>query len=114
MKKLILVFLFFTLIISCEKTEKVCDCVNPIEDLAWLNELKSSFTNCYCEMSIFQASYEEHTVFYVAMTDGLCDGYYPIILLDCNGEKLKTYEPNDPALSSEISNREVISRCKSE
>jgi hypothetical protein len=112
MKRIIIVFIFFTLIIGCEKNEKTCNSENPIEELGWLKELKSSFTNCICEMSIIQATYREQTVFYSSMTDPLCDGYYPVILLDCNGTQVKTYEPNDPALATEISNREVLYRCK--
>jgi hypothetical protein len=112
MKKIIVLFVFFSLILSCEKTDRVCNSENPLEDLVWLKELKSSFTNCICEMSILQASYKGQTVYYSAMTDPLCDGYYPVILLDCSGAAVKTLEPNDPAVANEISNREVIYRCK--
>ena len=113
MKKLILIFAAIVLIMSCEKHDNTCDCDDPLEDLAFLSEIKSSFTNCTCQMAIFQATYNKQTVFYATMNDPVCDGYYPIVLLDCNGNSLKVYEPPlGDTFSSEVTDRKELYTCK--
>jgi hypothetical protein len=103
------------LILSCEKRDITCNCDNQPEDLAWFKELKSSFTNCSCRMSIIQATYKKQTVFYATMNDPLCDGYFPIVLLDCNGAGIKTYEPPlGEIFNREVTNRKEIYSCKTE
>ena len=112
MKKSLLIFVTFILILSCEKVDKVCNCSNPLEDLPWLKELKTSFTNCTCQMSIFQATYNKQTVFYSIMNDPLCNGYQQINLFDCSGIALKTYNTTDQAFGNEVTNKKVIYICK--
>ena len=112
MKKFCFILVSLILLLSCEKSDNTCNCNNPIEDLTWLKEFKNSLTNCFCEMSIIQAAYNKQTVFYTAMTDPLCDGLYPVVLLDCNGKSVKSYEPGDQALLNEVSNMKVLYRCK--
>jgi hypothetical protein len=112
MKKVSLIFVMFIVLLSCEKTDKICNCNTPIEDLPWLKQLKSSITNCTCQISVFQATHKKQTAFYMIMNDPLCDGYQQIVLLDCNGNNIKSYMPNDQAFSSEVTNREVIFTCK--
>jgi hypothetical protein len=112
MKKASLLFIFINLIISCEKYDNTCNCENPLEDIAWLKELKNSMTNCYCERSIFQATYNKQTVFYTVMTDPVCDGVINISLADCNGNILKTYTALDETFTNEVTERKVLYRCK--
>jgi hypothetical protein len=114
MKKLIMVFVTIVLIMSCEKRDITCKCDNPSDDLAWLKELKSSFTNCSCRMAIIQATYNKQTVFYTIMNDPLCDGYFPIELRECSGTVIKTYEPPlGEIFSKEVTNRKEIYSCQS-
>jgi hypothetical protein len=113
MKKVTLLFFAIILIMSCEKYNNTCDCKNPLEDLAWLNDLKNSLTNCYCEVSIFQATYNKQTVFYSSMTDPRCNGVINIAITDCNGSVLKTYTAIDDTFTNEVINRKVIYTCKS-
>ena len=112
MKKIFLIFVTFILILSCEKNDKVCNCNNPLEDLPWLKELKASFTNCTCQISIIQATYSKQTVFYPIMNDPLCNSYQQINLFDCSGNTLKTYTTTDQAFGSEVTNQKVIYTCK--
>jgi hypothetical protein len=112
MKKLSIIIVFLALLLSCEKNGNTCNCNDPLTDLAWLQEVKNSFTNCSCEMSIIQATYNKQTVFYSAMTDLLCDGYYPIVLRDCDGNFVKSYEPGDQAKDTEIAKMKILYRCK--
>jgi hypothetical protein len=113
MKRLIQVFSIIVQIMSCEKFENTCKCDNPLEDLSWLKDLKSSFTNCNCRMSIIQATYNTQTVFYPIMNDPVCDGYFPVSLIDCNGNHIKTYEPPlGETFGKEVTNRKEIYTCK--
>jgi hypothetical protein len=114
MKKLSFIFIVLIFLLSCEKNDNTCNCNDPLKDLAWLKELKNSLTNCSCEMSIIQATYNKQTVFYQAMTDPLCDGIFPIVLLDCNGATVKSYESANQVTDNEISDRKTLYRCKTE
>jgi hypothetical protein len=108
MKKSFLIFAIFILILSCEKVDKVCNCTNPLEDLSWLKETKSSFSNCTCQISIIQATYIKQAVFYTIMNDPLCNSFQQIILFDCSGNPLKTYTTTDEAFSSEVTNQKIL------
>jgi hypothetical protein len=112
MKKTTTCLALLLLIFSCEKSGNTCNCDNPLEDLAWLKEVKDSFTNCACEISIFQATYKEKTVFYTTVTDPLCNSFSPIVLIDCTGTAIKSFEPNTAPIGTEITNRTVLYRCK--
>jgi hypothetical protein len=112
MKKSLLIFVIFILILSCEKADKVCNCSNSPEDIPWLNELKASFSNCTCQISIIQATYRKQTVFYPIMNDPLCNSYQQINLVDCSGKSIKTYTTTDQAFGSDVTNRKIIYTCK--
>jgi hypothetical protein len=113
MKMSCLIFVILILIFSCEKRDIICNCNNPIDDLSWLKEIKASFTNCTCQMSIFQASYNKQTVFYYVMNDPRCNGIQQqISILDCTGAILKTYSQNDQIFGTEVTDRKVIYTCK--
>jgi len=113
MKRLILIFVTFVLIMSCEKNDKTCNCNNPLEDLVWLKELKLSYTNCTCKTSIIQASYNGKTVFYPIMNDPLCNSYQEIHLYDCTGTSIKVYlPPLDETFSNEVTDRKELYSCK--
>lgn len=112
MKKIIIFSAFLILIISCEKYDNTCKCTDPLTELTWLRYLKSSMTNCFCETSIIQATYLKQTVFYVANTDDLCDGFFTASLMDCSGALVKTYTDFN-AFASEVTDIKVLYRCKS-
>ena len=112
MKKSVLLFLITLLIISCEKYNNTCDCKDPLEDLKWLKDLKNSMTNCSCEISIFQATYNKQTVFYQSMTDPVCDDIINIAIADCTGKVLKTYTALYETFATEVTDRKVLYRCK--
>lgn len=112
MKKSLLIFVTFILILSCEKVDKVCNCSNPLEDLSWLKELKTSFTNCTCQMSIFQATYNKQTIFYSLMNDPLCNSFQQITLYDCSGNNINTFNSTDQVFDNKVTNKKVIYICK--
>lgn len=113
MKKSIAIFLFIFLLIGCEKYDNTCDCKNPLEDIGWLKDLKGSLTNCSCRVSIFQATYHNQTVFYSIMNDPLCNSFGAIILRDCNGNSITTYDPPiGESMTNEVKDPKVIYSCK--
>jgi hypothetical protein len=111
-KKLTFTVVSLSLLLSCEKNDNTCNCNDPLKELAWLQEVKTSLTNCFCEMSIIQATYNKQTVFYTAMTDPLCDGLYSIVLRDCQGYTIKLYESLYQVKDNEISDIRALYRCK--
>jgi hypothetical protein len=113
MKKALLISLVIFMAVSCEKYNNTCDCKNPLEDLPWLKDLKDSFTNCTCRISIVQAEYNHQTVFYSILNDELCDGIPTVILKDCSGNSLKTYANGwDETFTNEVKDRRIIYSCK--
>jgi hypothetical protein len=112
MKKVVYIFIVICLAVSCVKNESVCNCDNPVEDLPWLKELKNSYTNCTCQISIFQAIWEKQQVFYSIMNDPLCNGYQDILLFDCNGAFLKSFTPADESFGNDVINRKILYTCK--
>jgi hypothetical protein len=114
MKTLIIIIGLLVLLLGCEKSVKTCNFIDPLKDLPWLQELKTSFTNCSCEMSIIQATYNKQTVFYSAMTDPICNGIYPIVLRDCTGDIVKSYESINQVKDNDITNIKTLFMCKIE
>jgi len=104
---------FLVLLLSCDKNDTICNCNDPLQELVWLQELKTSLTNCTCEISIIQATYDNQTVFYTAMTDPLCNSsIQTFILYDCTGNAIKSYQSGDQAMDGKVTNLEVLYRCK--
>jgi hypothetical protein len=110
-KKAIFIFIAVWLAVSCEKNEKICNCDNPVEDLPWLKELKNSFTNCACQISIVQATWDKQPVFYSIMNDPLCNGSQEILLFDCSGALLKSFSMTDDSFRTEVTNRKILYVC---
>jgi hypothetical protein len=99
MRKLCFLIIIFLLPVQCSKnvkvTENACNTDNPLENIDWLKAMKDSLTNCSCQISIVQGTYRNHPVFYLALTDPLCDGILIPTLLDCNGKVVKQYTEAD-------------------
>jgi hypothetical protein len=109
MKNLVIVLAVFVLILSCEKNDNTCNCDNPLEDLQWLKDLKSSLTNCSCQTSIIQGTYKNETVFFVSPTGSECFGNLTYVLRDCNGDTVKVF---GPTFSDEVTDHKILYTCK--
>jgi len=114
MKKVIQALFALMLIVSCEKSNRICGCNDPLADLSWLKEMKNSLTNCTCRISIFQATYQNETVFYQLMNDPLCDGVQTIVLFNCQGQSVASFSPLDQASYDGVTGRKQIYTCKTE
>lgn len=117
MKKIILFFVLSLLILnSCyydkmAKTECISD--NPIEDFAWLKAIKNTMTDCSCEISIIQGTYNNQTVFFTSLTDMLCDGIDMPTLFDCEGKVVRVFTVADYRTVNDLVTKDkVLYRCK--
>lgn len=104
-------------ILSCDMFDKSlkteCNLDNPIEDFAWLKAMKTTLTNCSCETSIIQGTYNNQTVFFIATTDPLCDGIDMPTLFDCNGGAVRTFTSADYRdFYDHVTRDKVLYRCK--
>lgn len=90
--------------------EKVAD--NPLEEYAWLKEIQNNLSNCACERSIIQGTYQGQTVFYVTITDQLCSSMVIPTLYNCKGEVVRQYNDKDfMNVHDEVKNIKVLYRC---
>ncbi len=97
--------LIATVFTTCKKDDP--------EERTWLDDWKGSLTNCHCEKSIIQATYEKETVYYIAMTDPLCDGVQNYVLVNKDGKTVRVFSQTEwNALNEAITDRTVIYRCK--
>jgi hypothetical protein len=98
------VYIFFILLLiqtGCKRDDEnktKCDVNNPLEELQWLTDIKNSLTNCSCDVSILQGTYKEVTVFYIMVTDPVCNSVFHVVLWDCNGDFVKEYKPGEDDL----------------
>ena len=114
MKTKILIALLSITLLSCKKeTQNACKCNNPIENVSWMKELKGSMTQCACEMSIIQGTYNQQTVFFIAGTDPLCNGIDTPVLFDCNGNIVRSFNTCDYLdFYKLVTRNKVLFRCK--
>jgi hypothetical protein len=114
MKTPLLIVLISIIIVSCKKeTQNACKSDNPIENITWIKELKSSMTQCNCELSIIQGTYNHQAVFFIATTDPLCDGIDTPSLYDCNGNVVRSFNMNDyHDFYTLVTRDKVLYRCK--
>lgn len=121
MRKFILLTLFFSAtIISCTnnndeviadsqlEVQNACTAAEPLA-LDWIQDLKEEL-NCgeyTCEVSILKSEYEGETVFYVLVTDPLCNSAGVRYLYNCFGEIIKEFTVEENAAFLNDLDREV-------
>jgi hypothetical protein len=115
---ILVVFVFAIIVFSCKKaenkeTKNALDSKNPIEDVIWIKKIKNSLTNCTCEISIIQGTYNSQIVFFTALTDHACDGIDTPTLYDCYGNVVRTFTMDDyQDFYDNVSRDKVLYRCK--
>ncbi|RXQ88131.1 hypothetical protein EO244_15455 [Ancylomarina salipaludis] len=113
-----LIFILFILIgLSCcnnkDETLLTCEFSDPLEDLTWLKEYKESLKDCNIQISIFQATYKNQTVFYSAITDPLVNSIFKVLIWDCEGKVIKVFDNDEREnFSNSVTKRVVLYRCK--
>ena len=115
MKHLLSLFFIGMLLLSCNKENEITECgvANPLEDLAWLADLKDPCEEDeICSTSISQAIYNGETVFYAFLAGPLCDPAFRVVLFDCEGDTVKIYQEEDLELfTEEIESDSIIYSC---
>jgi hypothetical protein len=105
------------LLFGCDENEyeatNACVSEDPMS-VEWVQELKKSLTNCVCETSIIKGKYLDETVFYVAVTDPVCNSVFAPTLYDCSGTIIKKFIVNSKDYDNvnKIVAGEILYRCK--
>lgn len=102
------------MISGCEIIDQTNACIsdNPLEEVIWLKEMRDTLTDCICELSIIQGTYDNQTVFFIASTDPLCDGIDTPTLYDCHGNLLITFNmDNYQEFYQNVTRDKVLYRC---
>ena len=117
MKKSLVLFTMILGMLNCckydslSKTEYISN--NPTEDYAWLKTVKNSLSNCSCEISIIQGTYNSRTVFFTSITDVLCDGITIPTLYGCDGQVVRIFTSDDfLSFHDLVTTDKVLYRCK--
>jgi hypothetical protein len=85
---------------------------NPLEELSWLKNMKDSLHDCACDMSIFEAKYNNEVVYFKMMNDPLCNSVFNITLRNYKGDVVKTYGYQDVIVFSEdVTDMEKLYTC---
>jgi len=83
---------------SCDASKNdtsKCEIQNPLEEYAWLKELKESLKDSDVEKTIYQASYNKQTVFYLMVTDPRVRLAFGVILWDCEGKVIREFKSGE-------------------
>ena len=105
------------LLTSCEKENELpCGLIDPLNELEWMEGLKQSVDeSCDAvQLSLFQARYKRKTVFILQVTDPRVNTVFSVSLLNCGGELIKTFGPDDhEEFYRKVTEREVLYSCSS-
>jgi hypothetical protein len=119
MKKLqfvLMVLLAFSVIGCCDDKDAANACTaSSINDVPWIRNLKKSMTNCSCEISLTQGTYQSQTVFFIVLTDPLCNGIDTPTRYDCEGKTIRSFttsEEDQQELADSVTRDKVIYLCK--
>ena len=85
------------------------------DEIGWITNLKNSMTNCTCEMSLFKGTYQGETVFFIELTDPVCDGINTPTLYSCTGEEIRTFTTSladQKDLYEDVTRDDVVYSCK--
>jgi hypothetical protein len=121
MKSIIFCFVIVMAALGCKNNDEenllksACNCDDPIDKVDWMIALKNSMTNCSCEVSLIQGTYNDQIVYFVAMTDPLCNGINTPALYNCDGHVIRQFTDEDyQDFYNEVSCDSVLYRCKTE
>ncbi|WP_461636551.1 hypothetical protein [Labilibaculum euxinus] len=118
MKQFLFLLFCFATLTCCDHEDDEsfpsCEYSNPLEDLAWLKEYKETLTDCNTQISIFQANYKKHVVFYSALTDPRVNSVFEATTLwDCEGNTVRNFRGDEyEKFNKLVTSRVVLYRCK--
>lgn len=95
--------------------ENSCGGRVALTDMPVVKDLRESIDNCSCTTSIFSAYYDEQPVFYIAVTDPLCDAVFAPALYNCQGEVVRQFEntlEQHEEFYNLVTDRNIIYSCE--
>ncbi len=116
MKRTLFIF-FITAFFACNDNSMdpgSCNAENPLS-MEWMQDWVKDMQYCTCTISIFQAEYDNETVFWQLMTDPHCQTVFSeITVYNCNGEAFKTIKSYDALFDfqEKVSGMKIIYQCK--
>lgn len=95
---------------NCSKTQQEPD-IEVCLTLGWMDSLKRSIGNCFCNTGIFKGTYQGKTVYELRGIDARCQGVN--IVYDENGSKLFDSSPNSvyAAYLAAVTDSKLIWSC---
>lgn len=95
MKIITSVLILFLGLSSCHASNNdtsKCEVQNPLEEYTWLKELKESLKDSDVERTIYQATYNKQTVFYLMVTDPRVRVAFGVTLWNCEGKVIRLFK----------------------
>ena len=118
--KMFIPLLLCALAVSCNDDKNIdtnaCTTTATVDNIPWIQDLKETMTNCACEKSIIQGTYEDQPVIFIALTDPSCDGINTPTLYNCEGEIIRSFTDSavdQKELQEKVTRDSVLYRCKS-
>jgi len=118
MRIFVLLVMIF-LMVSCDDDQntdtKECAWIGSADEVQWYAALKESITNCTCETSIIKGTYYHQTVFWIAITDPLCNSVNTPTLYNCEGKAIRTFTlsvTDQQEFWDKVKLDSVLYRCK--
>ena len=91
----------------------MCNPENPFE-MPWMQEWISELQHCVCTISIFQAEFNDETVFWQLMNDPLCQSVISNVpVVNCLGNEIMVLEDYQDWVdfNEGITDRKIIYVC---
>ena len=107
--KLLVCVFIISVAFACSKSSNIED---PTEDLAWLKTKKTEMSkNCSCIPSIWQATYEDRTIYETGISEPTCNGVH--IFYEEDGKVVQGSENvNIVEFHAKMKNKKLIWSCK--
>jgi len=92
---ILILLLGFSACDTHKNTMANCDSKKPLEDLAWLKEIKESLKDSDVGKTIYQATYNKQIVYYLMVTDPRVRLAFGATLWDCEGKVVREFKSGE-------------------
>jgi hypothetical protein len=89
----VLIFIMFACAEKADTTS--CPPNDPMNEIEVLKQWSENMGDCTCETSILEGKYNGEFVYYVQLTDPVCDGIDMPTLINCKGKVVRVFTQDD-------------------